>query len=188
MLFLHPTIFPDKKLWYGPHSGDEISEYLSVDNMLYAARVGTTELWTMDVVDNAYSMTDQATPRTVTMVWPTIVLPSLKHALWDVVGVLVNLEPENALSFMIDVAGAARVLQASATAVASGTTLVWDSDTVGNWDDFVWGGPRDLLLFARSRNHGPTGKVTVSYSDAEPIMFQNLYCRIKEYGHQPTPD
>lgn len=188
MLFLHPLVYPSRKLWYGPHSGDEISEYLVVDTTLYAARAVTTELWTLDVVDNAYSMTDQSNPRSVSMVWPTIVSQTLQHQLWDAVGVLTTLEPSDTLTFNIEVAGGGQIVQSAATIAVSGTSLVWDSNTTGNWDDFDWAGPRDLLMLARPRRHGPTGKVTVTYNKSNPIIFHNLYVRVKEFRHQQESD
>jgi len=177
VLNMHESVFPSMRLWYGPHNGDTIAEYLVIDNDLYGARANSTELWQLSIDGNAFSMLDVVNPRVLTIAWPTILNPGLQHWLIDAIGAFVTAEPGDVMTFNVVVDGAASDFM---TPLAESEVLDWDLDF---WDESVWSGVRDGILVVRPRQHGTSIAVTMTYDKPNNIQVHHLYLRVKDFRH-----
>ena len=158
-LDLRPVVFSQSHDWYGPHTGDEIVQYVHFNELLIAAQHDTIVLWQVDVEGSWRSMLSSS-PRT------SIAITGRAVA-------------ENMATQKIDAYGFSGVIAPSAQ-----VTMTIDADLGTSNVSNTWTAPASLssekpafALIRPLKTPSHSAKATISHSAASDIELFRLYVR-----------
>ena len=100
-LDLRPVVFTQSHDWYGPHSGDEIIQYVHFDEMLIAGQQNTTSLWQVDVEGLWRSMASSS-PRTSIAITGRAVAPNMQTTKIDAYGFSGTIAQSTTVTMTVD--------------------------------------------------------------------------------------